>query len=173
MPPRSVSVVVPIRNEEAHIGDTLNQLLDQETDGIHVEILVVDGRSTDRTREIVAEFVKKHPEIRQFDNPLKLSSAARNVGIENATGEYVVVIDGHCEIRNRSYFIDLVDAFERTQADCLGRPQPLDITNATSLQQAIAVARNSRLGHHPASYIYSKEEIKAAWSSRMPIARFT
>ena len=153
-----VSVVVPIRNEEAHIEDTLRMLLDQEQDGLDVEILVADGRSTDRTREIVEGLSQQHPQIKLFDNPDRLSSAARNVGVRNSTGDYIVVIDGHCEIRSRSYFVDLVSAFERTGADCLGRPQPLDISDATLFQKAVASARNSPFGHHPDSFIYSDQE---------------
>ncbi len=155
-----VSVIVPVRNEEAHIARTLEQLLDQRHDGFDVEILVADGRSTDRTREIVEELAKRHRRIRLIDNPGRLSSAARNLGIGESRGDYVVIIDGHCEIRSRSYFADLVAAFERTGADCLGRPQPLDISGASPLQQAIAAARNSPLGHHPASFIYSDREIE-------------
>ncbi|MCH2181113.1 MAG: glycosyltransferase family 2 protein [Mariniblastus sp.] len=156
----SISVIVPIRNEAAHIASTLQQLLDQDRSGIDVEILVADGRSTDETREIVAAMAEKHPEIRLFDNPVQLSSGARNVGIQNASGQYLLVVDGHCEIPTRSYFTDLVSAFQRTGADCLGRPQPLDVTDATPLQKAIAAARNSRFGHHPDSFIYSKQEIQ-------------
>ncbi len=155
-----VTVVMPIRNEEAHIEEALRQLLDQQPSAIEVEILVADGRSTDRTREVVQRVAREHPCIRLFDNPGRLSSAARNVGIENATGDYIVVIDGHCEIPSRTYFTDLVEAFERTGADCLGRPQPLNVTNASRLQQAIAAARNSPLGHHPGSYIYSDREMR-------------
>lgn len=155
-----ISVIVPIRNEEAHIASTLRQLLDQEQDGIDVEILVADGRSTDRTREIVSEMATENSQIRLFDNPIKLSSGARNVGVQQAAGQYLLIIDGHCEIPSRTYFKNLKAAFERTGADCLGRPQPLDVTNATLLQQAIAAARNSRLGHHPDSFIYSQKELK-------------
>ena len=155
-----ISVIVPIRNEATHIASTLQQLLEQERSGIDLEILVADGRSTDQTCEIVSSLAEKHPEIRLFDNPWKLSSAARNVGIQNASGQYLVVVDGHCEIPTRTYFIDLLSAFNRTGADCLGRPQPMDVTDATLLQQAIAAARNSRMGHHPDSFIYSEQEIK-------------
>ena len=51
-------------------------------------------------------------------------------------------------------------AFEaRSGADCLGRPQPLDVrSGAEPLQRAIAAARGSRLGHHPASFIYAATE---------------
>ena len=74
-----------------------------------------------------------------------------------SSSDYVVIIDGHCEIPTTRYFHELVDAFEESGADCLGRPQPLDISDATPLQKAIALARSSRLGHHPESFIYSNE----------------
>jgi len=154
---KSVTVIVPVRNEEPAIAHTLDQLLQQERDSVKLEILVVDGHSTDKTREIVERYAAQHPEIRLLDNPKRLSSAARNIAIRESVGEYIVIIDGHCEIPSRRYFVDLVDAFEKSAADCLGRPQPLEIAGATSLQQAIALARSSRLGHHPESFIYSDQ----------------
>jgi succinoglycan biosynthesis protein ExoA len=154
--PPSVTVVVPVRNEEAHISQTLGQLIDQDVHGINVEILVVDGESTDQTVAIVEQYVQRHPHIRLLTNPQRLSSAARNLAIKNSHSDYFIVIDGHCEIPNRRYFFDLIKAFEETGADCLGRPQPLEVSNASPLQRAIAIARSSRLGHHPESFIYSE-----------------
>ena len=52
----------------------------------------------------------------------------------------------------------LAEAFQRSGADCIGRPQPLDVSGASTLQRAIAAARSSRLGHHPDSYIYSSKK---------------
>ncbi len=155
-----VSVIMPVRNEERFIADTVAQVLDQELDDVELEVLVADGRSDDRTREIVSEIAEQRDDVRLLDNAKNLSSAARNVGIENAKGEYIVVVDGHCEIPSRTYFKDVMRAFERTGADCLGRPQPLVVDDASHLQKAIAQARNSRLGHHPASYIYSNKELE-------------
>lgn len=153
-----VSIIVPVRNEARHIKTTLQQLLKLEVDRIPYEIIVVDGNSTDETREIVAELQRDNARIRLFANPRRLSSAARNIGVNHARGEFVVIVDGHCEIENRHYLRDLVRAFERSGADCLGRPQPLDVTGASRLQRAIAAARSSWLGHHPASHIYSDAE---------------
>ncbi|MCC6493243.1 MAG: glycosyltransferase family 2 protein [Pirellulales bacterium] len=156
---------MPVRNEEAHIGRTLAQVLDQRRDGIELEVCVVDGRSSDRTREVVSACAARHPEVTLLDNPLQLSSAARNVAILRGRGDYFVVIDGHCEIPSRTYFTDLVEAFESSDADCLGRPQPLEVAAASSLQRAIAAARASRLGHHPDSFIYSnKPQVAPAFS---------
>src|SRR5690606_13199818 len=109
--------VVPVRNEEAHIERTLDQLIDQDTCGIDVEIFVVDGESTDQTAAIVERYVQRHPQIRLLTNPRRLSSAARNLAIKNSHSDYFIVIDGHCEIPNRRYFLDLVEAFEETGAD--------------------------------------------------------
>jgi succinoglycan biosynthesis protein ExoA len=156
----SVTVIVPVRNEARHIANTLDQLLNQRQEGLAVEILVIDGRSTDNTREIIAGYEQRYPHVRLFDNPGLLSSSARNIAIDQSQGKYLVVIDGHCEIPSRTYLQDLVSAFERTHADCLGRPQPLDVSHATTLQKAVAAARSSPLGHHPASYIYSAEELE-------------
>ncbi len=153
-----VSVIVPVRNEARYIERLLGQLLSQHYDPQRFEIIVVDGRSTDNTREIVDQFRGSHENLLLLDNPRRLSSAARNIAVRAAQGEYILLVDGHCEIDNPEYLRDLVDAFSRSGADCIGRPQPLDIPGAGPLQRAIAAARASRLGHHPASFIYSAQE---------------
>jgi len=153
----TISVVIPVRNEEHHIERTLHDLLVQDRTGLVVEILVVDGRSDDETRQIVQRIAARHPEVQLHDNPRRLSSAARNIGIRASTGDFVLIVDGHCQISDPQHLRKVVDAFVTTGADCLGRPQPLDVSRATSLQRAIAVARSSRLGHHPESFIYSSE----------------
>src|SRR5439155_2553685 len=84
-------------------------------------------------------------------------SAARNIGVRHARGDYVVIVDGHCELHNRDYLRDLIDVFDRHNVECVGRPQPLDVSGASLLQTAIALARGSRLGHNPGSHIYSNE----------------
>src|SRR5688500_4407345 len=75
-----ISVVLPVRNEERFIAHTLSQLLAQDYDPLCFELLVVDGCSSDRTREIVAELCRRHPQVQLLHNPKKLSSAARNIG---------------------------------------------------------------------------------------------
>jgi len=153
-----LTVVVPVRNEAAFVRNTLEQLLDQDFDPAQFEILVADGRSTDGTREIVRALACRHPQVRLLDNPIRWSSAGRNVGLRACRGELILLVDGHCQLNNRRHLTEVVFAFARSGADCLGRPQPLDVAGATSLQRAIAAARNCCLGHHPASHIYSTHE---------------
>lgn len=156
--PPFISVVVPVRNEARFIAATLRQLLEQEYDAECFEVLVADGRSDDGTPKFVREVALVHPNVRLIDNPGRLSSAGRNRAIEAARGDIVVIVDGHCDLANPRYLADLADAFVRSGADCVGRPQPLDVTGATPLQRAIAAARSSPLGHQPESFIYAAEE---------------
>jgi succinoglycan biosynthesis protein ExoA len=153
-----ITVVVPVRNEEAFIRGTLEQLLAQRYDPERFEVIVADGQSSDRTAAIVRELAADYPGLRLVENPKRLSSAGRNRGILAARGEIIVIVDGHCDLDNRDYLREVADAFRRSGADCLGRPQPLDVAGATPVQRAIASARSSWLGHHPSSFIYSGRE---------------
>ena len=97
--------------------------------------------------------LSKHLQV--LSNPKRLSSAARNVGVRHARGRYLVIVDGHCAIHDRQYLSKMAAAFERSGADCLGRPQPLRVEGASAFQLAVAAARESWLGHNPDSDIYS------------------
>lgn len=153
-----ISVIVPVRNEEQFIRGTLDGLLSQDYPSDCFEILVIDGDSTDATPDIVRDYTKQHPQVRLFTNAKKWSSAARNIGIQNARGDAVVVVDGHCEFVDDQYLRNLESAFARDDIDCLGRPQCLEISDGSFIQRSIAAARASRLGHHPDSFIYSDQE---------------
>jgi len=153
-----ITVVMPVRNEARFIERTLAQLVTQSYDPERFEIIVVDGQSTDGTPERVAKFVKQYGNVRLYTNPRRLGSAARNVAFRHARGDVVVIVDGHCELEDDRYLAKLASAFDRSGADCIGRPQPLDIPGASTLQRAIAAARSSWLGHHPDSHVYSSQE---------------
>jgi glycosyltransferase involved in cell wall biosynthesis len=153
-----LSVIMPVRNEAAFIGATLEQLLGQSYPPDRFEVLVADGGSTDATREVVAGFQARHPNLILVPNPKVWSSAGRNAAVRAARGQILLLVDGHCQIEGRHYLAEVAAAFARSGADCVGRPQPLDVSGANRLQRAVAVARSSRLGHHPASHIYSDAE---------------
>jgi len=156
--PPFISVIVPVRNEASFIADTLQQLLGQRYEADRFEVIVADGFSTDDTRTIVAALQTQHANLRLLDNPRRWSSAGRNLAVRAARGDILLLIDGHCELSNPNYLQELADAFAESRADCVGRPQPLDVAGANLVQRAIAAARASRLGHHPASHIYSDRE---------------
>ena len=152
-----ISVIVPVRNEAAHLRRTLDGLAQQRFDADDVEILIVDGESEDDTVRIVREHQLNHENVRLFSNPRRLSSAARNIAVRNSRGLYLVLVDGHCEIRNPDYLANIVEAFESSDADTLGRPQPLRAGSLTPFQKAVSAARMSWLGHNPDSAIFDDQ----------------
>jgi succinoglycan biosynthesis protein ExoA len=153
-----ISIIVPVRNEAASIEKLLRELLRQNYEPECFEVIVADGQSTDGTRDIVLRLQTAYPNLKLLSNPRRLSSAGRNLAIQAAAGDIILIVDGHCDVDAADYLLELTDAFARSGADCVGRPQPLNVAGATPLQRAIALARASWLGHHPDSYIYSSAE---------------
>ncbi len=152
----SVSVLVPVRNEARSIEQTLRSLLVQDYPDTF-EVIVADGLSDDATVSIIRRLQGEFANLKLVFNPSRLSSAGRNLAVRHMTGDVAVIVDGHCHVPDKHYLRNLAAAFEASQADCLGRPQPLDVPNPTLFQAAVAVARASRLGHNPESDIYSNE----------------
>jgi GT2 family glycosyltransferase len=153
-----ITVVVPVRNEERFIANTLHELLGQDYPKERFEVIVADGGSTDRTKETVAGIAEANPQVRLLDNPKRLSSAGRNIGFKNGRGDIYLVVDGHCHIGHDQLFKNIVACFEKSGAQCLGRPQPLDPPGLSDFQKAVALARASRIGHGGGSLIYSDHE---------------
>jgi succinoglycan biosynthesis protein ExoA len=89
-----VSVLVPIRNEEACLRDTVASMQGQRFGGT-IELLLVDGRSEDRTRPILDELAADDARIRVLDNPARTTPSALNVGLSNARGEFIARMDAH------------------------------------------------------------------------------
>lgn len=88
----AVSVIVPAYNAEKTVGKTLDSLLSQTLKNI--EIIVVDDASRDDTKRIVSEYAEKDARIRFFPQEKNAGpSAARNFGMQHATGEYIGFVD--------------------------------------------------------------------------------
>jgi glycosyltransferase involved in cell wall biosynthesis len=88
-----ISVIVPVRNSAKTIGDLLESLMNLEYDQSRLEIVVVDGNSSDGTRKIVEEYP-----VRLVDEEGKGLNAARNTGVKWSTGEIVAYTDGDCVV---------------------------------------------------------------------------
>ncbi len=157
-----ITVVMPVRNEENHISAVLDELLLQDYPRNCFEIIVADGMSTDFTGEVVQALMTRDERVKLFPNPRRFPSAGRNIGFRNGKGDVFVVIDGHCRLGNPGYLKAVADCFERSGAECLGRPQPFMEPGEPSTGKAIALARSSRFGHSRNSYIHKDEECYAS-----------
>ena len=143
--PLTVSVVIPVYNEERHIEDTLDAVAAQTYPAI-TEVLVIDGGSQDRTRALVAA---RNSNVRILDNPRRIQSAALNIGLAAAQGDVIVRVDGHCRIAS-DYVERCVAALEQTGAAMVGGAMtPLA---EGWLTEGIAAAMTSPFGVGPARF---------------------
>lgn len=86
------SIIVPIYNVKEYIGRTLQSILNQTL--CNFEIIAIDDGSTDGSGELLDDIAAKDPRIRVFHQPNAGVSAARNLGLDEAKGEWIVFVDG-------------------------------------------------------------------------------
>ena len=90
-----VAVVIPTLNEEKFIARCLDSVISQSYPFADMDVMVVDGGSKDRTKEIVTAYNKKHPNIRLLTNPRRIQSISFNIGVQNSSAPYIVRLDAH------------------------------------------------------------------------------
>ncbi len=144
-----VTIAMPCLNEEAFIEPCLRSVLAQDYPADRIEVLVADGRSTDRTREILARLSAEDPRIRMVDNPDRIQAAGMNAMLRVARGDVIVRMDVHCEYAP-DYVRKCVEVLERTGADNVGGAQRARAT--TLFQKALCAALDSPLGVGGAKY---------------------
>lgn len=140
-----LSVICPIYNEEKYIAQFLDSLLLQDYPKQKLEILLVDGMSKDKTREIVAEYTSKYQFVRLIDNPDKIVPYAMNRGIEAACGEIIMRLDAHASYQP-DYFSVLVNGLKRLDADNVGTVCKTDVLNKTPKTLAIREVLGNKFG---------------------------
>jgi succinoglycan biosynthesis protein ExoA len=142
-----VSIVVPALNEEAYIEACLRSLLAQWP-AAACEILVMDGGSTDRTPEIVAELARRHPQLRLLHNPRRIQSAAMNLAARLASPRATILVRADAHAHYPPGFVRrCVAELLRTGATSVVVPMRTEAEPDQGLQRAIAAAQSSRLGN--------------------------
>jgi glycosyltransferase involved in cell wall biosynthesis len=136
--PPFVSVIIPCRNEEAFIDRCLTSVRSGDFPRDRMEVLVVDGMSDDRTREIVERRAAEDDGIALLDNPGRIAPTALNIGIRRAKGDIIVRVDAHA-LYGRDYISKLVDWLTRSGADNVGGVWLTRPANATPRARAIAI----------------------------------
>jgi glycosyltransferase involved in cell wall biosynthesis len=91
-----VSVIVPARNEERNLGRTLEALRRQ--DYPNLEIIVVDGDSSDGTVDVVEQHMAEDPRIEVLPNPRRITPVALNIALAHARGQWLVRMDAHSTV---------------------------------------------------------------------------
>lgn len=135
-----VSVIVPVLNEEKYIQKFLDSVLEQNYPRECLEVILVDGGSSDSTLGLVKSYTEKHSYIRLLHNPKKTVQHALNLGIENSSGEYIVRMDAHAWYA-KDYISECIKYLKRTGADNVGGPTVAK--GQEGVQKVIAAAYGS------------------------------
>lgn len=150
-----VSVVIPVLNEEPHLRQCLEAVLQQDYPAGRIEVIAADGGSTDASRQIVQEYAARDGRVRLVDNPRRRASAGLNAAISTARGEYIVRVDGHTIIAP--------DYVSRCVAHLRGNPQvgsaggSISPVGETTVGQAIALALRSPFSMGGAPFRHARQ----------------
>jgi glycosyltransferase involved in cell wall biosynthesis len=136
-----VSVIVPARNEERSIGATLEALRGQ--DYRNLQIIVVDGDSTDRTVEVVQRHISEDPRVELLSNPRRITPVSLNVALAHARGPWLVRMDAHSMV-DSGYVSAAVSRLREGGWGGVGGRK--DGTASTPAGKAIAAALGSKFG---------------------------
>jgi succinoglycan biosynthesis protein ExoA len=150
----SVTIIVPMRNEEAFIAECLASLRAQAYPADRLEILVMDGASTDRSAEIVAAISRNDPRVRCLPNPRVSQAAGMNDGLQVAHGAIIVRADAHATY-GPDYVASCVRHLVAGDAENVGGLQRG--TGTSPFSRAVAAAQNSPFGAGGAAYRLATE----------------
>lgn len=145
-PYATVSVVIPARNEEAYIGRCLDAILHNDYPPELVEVIVADGASDDRSKDVIAATMAANPDrrIRVIDNPARTTPHGLNLAIRAASGRYIIRVDGHSEIYP-DYLRRAVQLLETVpQVGCVGGL--FENVYSTTTGKVISLALSSSFG---------------------------
>lgn len=102
------SVIIPVHNAEQYIDRCLQSIFANDFE--NYEILTVENGSTDNSLAILNSYASEHPQIKVFSTSKKGVSNARNIGLDNATGDIVTFIDVDDTVE-RDYFTKIAASF--------------------------------------------------------------
>jgi succinoglycan biosynthesis protein ExoA len=144
----SVSIIIPTYNEVEIIEAVVDGFLASKYPNL-LEIVIVDGQSTDGTRNKLKALALAHPKVKVIDNPQRIQSAALNLGLKACRGDLFLRADAHCDY-GVDYIEQCIQALETSQAVNVGGCQRF--VAEKPFQAAIALAARSLLGNGGARY---------------------
>lgn len=140
-----VSIICPVFNEEKFIDKCVESIILQDYPNEFMEVLLVDGMSSDHTCEKVSLYTQKYSFIKLIDNPYKVVPCALNIGIKASKGDVIIRIDGHCEYPT-NYISTLVKYLFELNADNVGGIWNTLPAKDNSVCRAIAIGSSHKFG---------------------------
>ena len=132
-----VSVVIPCYNEVRYIRDCIDSLLSNGTDPSRMELLVIDGGSTDGTVAFLNELSQRYPQVKVLNNPARITPRALNIGVHAAQGTYILISSAHASF-DYGYISTLISTMSQ-HADAIGVGGVMEtkVKNSTAMSESI------------------------------------
>ncbi|MEL5892545.1 glycosyltransferase family 2 protein [Bacteroides sp. GD17] len=140
-----LSVICPIYNEAKYIDICVQSILLQDFPKDKLEVLFVDGISTDGTRDIINSYSRQYSFIHLLDNERRIVPVAMNIGIKASKGDVIMRLDAHAQYPP-NYFSALVLKLYQLNADNVGTICRTDVLNKTPKTLAIRTVLGNKLG---------------------------
>lgn len=148
-----ITLCVIAYNEEKCINSILNDISNQDYDHGRIEVLLVDGMSTDNTKACMEDFKEKYKddfsEINIYDNPGKTLPCGWNVALKNFKGEAILKVDAHASIP-QDFVSKNVAALDGEFI--VGGQRPNIIDDSTPWKETLLLAESSMFGSSIAPY---------------------
>lgn len=154
-----LSVICPIYNEEKYIDKCIKSILNQDYPKDCLEIIFVDGISTDSTRNIIKKYTEQYPFIHLIDNPEHIVPPAMNIGLNASTGDIIIRLDAHAEFPT-NYFNRLTNALIELEADNVGGVCMTLPTSDNIVPKAIAAVLSSKFGMGNSSFRVGAKDVQ-------------
>lgn len=152
---KTVSVVIPCRNEEKYIGKCIESFLKQSYPMELLTIIVADGMSTDKTRDIINDIKNKHHNIILLDNEGLSAPKGMNLGIKETESEIVIIFGAHA-YADENFVVENVKALENKEVGCAGGV--ITTINDSLKGAAIAEAMSCPFGVGNALFRFAEKE---------------
>ena len=140
-----VSIIIPIFNEERYISKCLESIVSQDFPIENLEILLVDGKSTDNTKKIIESYMQNYPVIRILCNPDRITPKSMNIGIKAAKGKFIIVTSAHAKLMH-NYVSKCIETFNSIDADNVGGNIITQPGKSALIAEAISFATSNIFG---------------------------
>ncbi len=140
----SVSLVVPVYNEENYIENFIDSILKQDYNFNQMELIFVDGNSTDKTKELIEKKMQSMDISYQLlDNEKRITPISLNIGIKKAKGDIIIRLDAHSQYP-QNYVTKCVYYLNNTEAENVGCL--IETISEGNVGNAIANVLSSKFG---------------------------
>ncbi len=140
-----VSIIIPCRNEEKYIAKCLDSIIINDYPKEKLEVLVMNGASEDKTKQIVQTYTERYPFIKLRENPKKFTPFGLNIGLKEAKGGVIMRMDAHAGYE-RDYISKCMKYLLESNADNVGGIIKTLPAKNTIVAKAIAIALSHFFG---------------------------